>query len=99
MKGVERQCHWVNLRLFTLQAQPQPPSGESLDSARPIARLTVKPGSTSTSPRPEPANAAPLQDFKLPVSRPFVDAEIAVEREDSCLLVDLGASDETCIGE
>src|SRR5712692_1992880 len=41
----------------------------------------------------------PLQKFKFPVSRPLVDAEIALERENPALLIDLGTSDETCVSE
>lgn len=40
-----------------------------------------------------------LEELKLPVSRPFIDAEIGVEGEDSWFLVNLGASDQTRIGE
>jgi hypothetical protein len=37
--------------------------------------------------------------FEFSGPRPFIDGEISVERRDSRLLVDLRASNETCIGE
>jgi hypothetical protein len=51
--------------------------------------------------RPVPLGAAQhhLEKLEPPVSPPAVDAEVVIEREDPRLLVNLGASDEACIGQ
>jgi len=67
-------------------------AGPGSTRREPLEGLDATPGTPA-----DPAET--LQELELPVSRPPVDAEVAVEREDSCLLVDLGTSDQTRIGQ